>query len=129
MNGNYTETPNALFDLDLASMGEAELKITLAVIRKTLGWHATDPVPFTYTELMAATGLSKQGVRNGLKAALLRGRVTRVQGDNHTDFRYDVDYGLREMQPVAEQSTREGSESTKLTAPPPGSTSLTQEQR
>ncbi len=36
---NYTQIPNALLDSAMAEMSGAELKITLVVCRRTLGWH------------------------------------------------------------------------------------------
>jgi hypothetical protein len=36
---NHTQTPNTLFDVYLPLMGGAELKVTLAICRKTFGWH------------------------------------------------------------------------------------------
>src|SRR3990172_5533948 len=35
----YTQAPNDLFDLLMRDMSETELKVTLAVIRGTLGYH------------------------------------------------------------------------------------------
>src|SRR3990167_3655585 len=36
---NHTQTPNDLFESLMQQMTEAELKVTLAVIRGTLGYH------------------------------------------------------------------------------------------
>ncbi len=75
---NYTKVPNDLFDLDLRDMGLAELKCTLAIIRKTLGFHKDGPEPISYSQLEKLTGLSRQGVINGTKSAVDRGRVKRL---------------------------------------------------
>ena len=36
---NFTQTPNDLFDIYLADLGHAELRVLLAVIRETYGWE------------------------------------------------------------------------------------------
>ena len=75
---NYTETPNALFDIDMRDMSESELKVTLAIIRKILGYHKEKPEAISYSQLEEMTGLSRQGVTDGVKHALKRGRIKRA---------------------------------------------------
>lgn len=78
MNGfqspNHTQTPNDLFDVHMALMGESELKVTLAIIRKTLGYHKTKDA-ISLTQLQKLTGLSRQGASDGTTAAIARGLV------------------------------------------------------
>lgn len=74
---NYTQIPNALLDEHLPHMKEAELKVTLAIARKTFGWHKqTDKI--SLSQLMEITGMSSQGVRNGLSAGMKRGTIERT---------------------------------------------------
>ncbi|MFW6184144.1 MAG: hypothetical protein ACOC8X_10135 [Chloroflexota bacterium] len=56
----------------MPDMSECELKITLALARLTYGYHR-DEVKATWDDLQKATGLSKQGVADGLKAVKERG--------------------------------------------------------
>lgn len=71
---NHTQTPNDLFDKYMKDMTEAELKVTLAVIRKTLGYHKqTDPI--SWSQIMSMSGLSKDAVQNGIDRALERGLI------------------------------------------------------
>lgn len=72
---NYTQTPNTLFDL-MPTMSNQELRVTLAIIRKTKGWHKQED-ELSLTQLQEVTGLSRQGVINGVKQALKRGTVYR----------------------------------------------------
>lgn len=72
---NYTQTPNALFDL-MPQMNNQELRVTLAIIRKTKGWHKQED-ELSISQLMELTGLSRQGVVNGTRRALERGTVYR----------------------------------------------------
>lgn len=71
---NYTQVPNALLD-NMAAMTDTELRCTLALVRKVIGYHKDTPEPASYTQLMKLTGLSRQGVADGIKAAIERGTV------------------------------------------------------
>lgn len=71
----YTQVPNALLDIDIKNMSEAELKVTLVIIRDILGYHKDGPQPMSYSDLEKATGLSRQAVINGAKAAIKRERI------------------------------------------------------
>lgn len=74
---NHTQVPNDLFDLMLPSMREAELKVVLHAIRQTLGFHrGTDAI--SISQFQKATGLSRQGVLDGLEKAIKRGVIAEV---------------------------------------------------
>src|SRR5438045_1679723 len=66
---NYTQVPNLLFDRWLSEISSlAELKVLLAVTRKTFGWHKReDALSISY--LMELTGLSRPSVIEGCKRA------------------------------------------------------------
>lgn len=69
---NYTQTPNELFDILMAQMTEAELRVVLVAVRKTLGYHRDyDAISLTQFENMS--GLSRQAVIDGIEAAKERG--------------------------------------------------------
>lgn len=74
---NHTQTPNAFYD-DLLKKIETvtELKVTLAIIRQTFGWHKKED-ELSLSQLEALTGLSRQGVCDGLKIGLERGSIVR----------------------------------------------------
>lgn len=82
---NYTQTPNELFDALLPDLSLAELKVTLAIIRQTFGWHR-DSHELSISFLMKASGLSRQAVVDGLERALARGYVKREKAGK--TFRY-----------------------------------------
>lgn len=74
---NYTQMPNALIDA-MPSMGEAEFRVVVAIARKTFGWQKTrDRISLTQLESM--TGLSRQGVVNGVEQAQAHGWVVRFE--------------------------------------------------
>ena len=89
---NYTETPNALFDIDMAIMGDAELRVTLTVIRKTLGYHKHKPEPISLTQIQKMSGLSRQGAIDGVEAALKRGRIKRAGTGDRGVHKYLVNF-------------------------------------
>lgn len=73
---NYTQAPNELFDGLLPDLSQAELKVTLAIVRQTFGWHR-EKHELSIAFLMRATGLSRQGVLDGLERGLARGYLCR----------------------------------------------------
>jgi phage replication O-like protein O len=73
---NYTQIPNLLLDDHMPLMKEAELKIVMAIARQTLGWHKQRD-KLSISQLMEKTGLSKQGVIDGVNDGLKRGVIDR----------------------------------------------------
>lgn len=71
---NYTQVPNVLFE-HMAEMTAAELKCTLAIVRRIIGFHKEGPEAVSYSQIQRMTGLSRQGVTDGIKACLERGYV------------------------------------------------------
>jgi hypothetical protein len=76
----YTQTPNILFDELMRDMGEAELKVTLAIMRQTFGWHRHF-YEMSLTDLQEFTGLSRPSVTKGIDAGIRRGTMRRRQDD------------------------------------------------
>lgn len=93
---NYTQTPNEFFDEVLPQITAlSELKVTLAIMRQTFGWHRTED-QISLSRLQTLTGLSRQSVTEGVKLAMQRGYIgRRKQGQNYI-------YGLR----VSSQDSR-----------------------
>lgn len=99
---NHTQIPNDLFDAMLPQMGYAELKVTLAILRLTLGWHK-ERVAATLARLMDMTGLSKQAVIDGAKQAEERGTLSK-EYDEHGNLEWAVyllDHGGLPTRPSA----------------------------
>jgi len=65
---NYTQIPNDLFDIYLRDMDYAELKVVLALLRETLGFHR-ESKRMSLTKLQDMTGLSRSSVIGGAKKA------------------------------------------------------------
>jgi hypothetical protein len=110
LSPNHTQTPNELFDIYLSQMGEAELKVTLVIIRKTLGYHKKrDPISFT--QLQKETGLTRQSAWDGVQAAIERGLVeivgTGKRGVNIYALVMDNDYSGKQNSEDNERSTNQ----------------------
>jgi len=73
---NYTQAPNIIFDEWMADMECTEFKVVMAIVRFTFGWHK-DRDRISLSQLEKITGLSRQGVSDGIKAALKRGAIDR----------------------------------------------------
>jgi len=81
---NYTQVPNTLIDDLMPKMKEAELKVTMAIARETFGWHRDEKL-LSLTRLQTLTGLSRQGVVNGIEDGLRRRVIERrAAGDSFT---------------------------------------------
>lgn len=76
---NYTQSPNVFFDewlLEIDSL--SELKIVNIIIRYTFGWHC-NAVLLSLADYQRFTGLTEPSVIDGIKRAIKRGIVHRVQ--------------------------------------------------
>ena len=91
---NYTQIPNAIFELMAdkdAGLTEKELKVLLAIARKTFGWHKKrDKISLSQLEQM--TSISRSTVVAGIKACINRGIVR--QTEDPSDKRGGVFYEL-----------------------------------
>lgn len=74
---NYTQVPNALLELMASGeMGLAEMRVTLAILRETHGWHR-DEVEMSYGQFETTTGLGRPSISEGIKAGIQRGTIER----------------------------------------------------
>jgi len=104
----YTQIPNEILET-MPLMKEAELRITLAIARKTFGWRKRKD-KLSHSQLKELTGLSKQGVQNGIDAALERGFVDREPASRQQFFYFlvvnDVDQSESEAVNVVDRSSQ-----------------------
>lgn len=64
MKNPYTKVPQWFFDV-APKLKPAELRCLIAIVRQTKGWNRESD-HLSFTQLMDMTGLSQQGVANGL---------------------------------------------------------------
>ena len=87
---NYTQVPNEVFGL-LPVMADTELRVTLVIVRDTFGWQQPGAATeLSLSELVMRTGLSKQGVVNGLKAGQERGTIYQLKGSGGMKSAYGL---------------------------------------
>jgi hypothetical protein len=80
---NHTQVPNDLFDSEMATMSCCELKVVLAIIRQTLGFHRKH-VKYGINDIVKMTGLSRQSVLTGAREAEAHGYIQRINPENIT---------------------------------------------
>ncbi len=80
---NHTQVPNDLFDELLPSMGHAELKVVLCIIRFTRGYHREKTV-MSVRKIARYTGLTPRNVMEGAQQAEDRGLIQRSVDGNKT---------------------------------------------
>lgn len=68
---SYTKLPNVIIDA-MSDMSKAELKVTIAIVRNTFGFHR-QTCKLTFSDLEEITGMSRGGVSSGVKAVEKRG--------------------------------------------------------
>ena len=82
---NHTQTPNELFDIHMRDMDMAELKVTLAICRKTFGWHKQRD-KISLSQLEEITGMSRTTVIKGVQQGIGRGTVERFAIDDGFEY-------------------------------------------
>ena len=108
---NYTQTPNEFFDELLPEIDSmAELKVTLAIIRQTFGWHKVED-KLSLTQLVELTGMHKETVSIGIQAALKRGYVGRRKAGR--GYLYGLRVKGRNIRPSNSQEFRPTKERVK----------------
>lgn len=71
--------PNFILDELMLQMGDAELRVLLCLVRLTCGYHRSC-TESSLSALQKMSGLSRQGVINGINAGMKRGTITRTDG-------------------------------------------------
>ena len=87
MTEGLVPVPNAYFEC-LADLSGAELKILLAILRRTAGWRKESD-EISIEQLQQMTGLARNSVRAGLRGLLERGLVverTRATGSKAASY-------------------------------------------
>ena len=85
---NHTQTPNKFFDM-IPDMSEAELRVTLVMIRHTLGYHK-NTFKMGMQKIGDASGLTRQGAIAGAEAAEKRGIFKRSNPDSIKEAEWEL---------------------------------------
>lgn len=104
----YTRVPNALLEI-IATLPDAECRVMLVIVRRTFGWNKPNAT-ISIKDFTDATKMSRQGVLNGIEAAITRGLITRSPAGYNNGYTYQV---VNEVDPL--QVVNEVDQSTKWT--------------
>jgi len=88
MTEGFVPIPNAYIDRYLADLSGAELKVLLAILRRTVGWRKESD-EISIEQLQQMTGLARNSVRAGLRGLLERGLIvecTRATGSKAASY-------------------------------------------
>jgi len=78
---NFTTVPNIILDVMMAEISNAELRVLLALVRKTYGWQKqADKV--SLSQLQSLTGMTRKSVIAGIAGLEQHGVVTCERGTN-----------------------------------------------
>lgn len=86
---NYTQVPNDLFDVLMADMTMAELKVVLAIVRQTIGYHR-EATKFSLSKIQKMTGMAYNSVVTGADAAEKRGLIRRTNPDEQGSAEWEA---------------------------------------
>ncbi len=78
-NINWTKTPNVILDRLMPVLKDTELRVLLALVRQTYGWHRDDrTVILSYKTLKERTGRQSAAIANALVSLTSKGLINRV---------------------------------------------------
>jgi phage replication O-like protein O len=90
---NYTKVPNELIDVAMRRMGHAEIKIVLAILRQTSGWHKPmDEISLTQFE--ALTGMTRANVINGIRTAATNRWIKHFKSGKSSFYSLSIEDGI-----------------------------------
>ncbi|MCY1703716.1 hypothetical protein [Deinococcus sp. SL84] len=93
---NYTQTPNVIFDELMSVMSNAELRVTLVVVRHTLGWHVKKTEgPLPLPEIARMAGISLRSASTGTQEGVKRGLLVRHachDADGRKTYAYSLNF-------------------------------------
>lgn len=83
---NFTQIPNVLLEQS-GTMEETELRIILAISRKTFGWHKREDL-LSLSQFKILTGMSRPSIVKGIGLAIANGWIARRPYGN--SFKYTL---------------------------------------
>lgn len=86
---NHTQIPNTLIDDLMKDLSGSEIKVILAICRKTIGWHKISD-RISLTQLAELTGLSRKSVATAIPTLEDAGLIS-VDRSGNTN-KYDINY-------------------------------------
>lgn len=95
-DGRFLRMPNDWIDKALPTMGHAELKVVLIVIRQTIGWHKERDA-ISLSQFEAKTGLTRSNVMRGIRDAVKHGWIRVYRQGNRSLYQPRLADGIASM--------------------------------
>ncbi len=95
---NYTQTPNVVFDKLMRELSEAELRVLLVLVRKTLGWHKIKE-EIGLSQIAEITGMGANACGAAAKLLCERGLVRRSRKGQGRGAKFNYELDLAEETP------------------------------
>ncbi len=86
---SHTQFPNIIIDNFMGKMTGAQIKVILAIARKTIGWHKVSD-RISYSQLYKLTGLSTNAIKSGIKGLIEMNLIS--QEKTKFGYCYDMKY-------------------------------------
>ncbi len=86
---SHTQFPNIIIDNFMLKMTGAQIKVILAIARKTIGWHKISD-RISYSQLCKLTGLSTNALKAGIKGLIEMNLIS--QEKTKFGYCYDMKY-------------------------------------
>ena len=87
---NHTQIPNEFIEARMFGYNGAEVKVFLAICRKTIGWHKVSD-RISYDQLQEMTGLCNQAIKNAADCLVKEGLIEIIKEKGKTN-RYDLKF-------------------------------------
>lgn len=120
---NYFQVPIEWYELLSQIETASELKVTLAIFRRTFGWHKRGD-RISLTQLQEETGMTRKAVVAGIESALDRGTITRTRSGDSWEYHVDIYYALPAPPPAGEAPSDDPPAAAPAPAPGPAAQEL-----
>ena len=104
---NHTQISNEFIDIRMFDYNGAEVKVYLAISRKTIGWHKVSDF-ISYDQLQEMTGLCNQAIKTAVDSLVKEGliEVFKEKGKtNRYDLKFDTSLQIREVLSTNQRGT------------------------
>lgn len=95
---NHTQISNDFIDKHMAELSGAEVKIFIAISRKTIGWHK-DTDKISISQLMELTGLSNRQIINSINFLNNKNLITTIKSQGRST-EFEINYDSVKSSPV-----------------------------
>ena len=107
---NHTQVPNVFMDVHMKNLSGSQIKILLAITRKTIGWHKQTSEAIAYSQMKDLTGLENSAISTAIGELEKMGLVVTSRKKGCTT-RYELNFS------TSPESREDLSENQRGTSP------------